>query len=508
MDSLIVKLRIPTKRKRSEQDDPANTAKRRYNDSSINACSGSVNNSSHDNATTDNGSGSGPDMDSTNSSVKSDSTADPNVKDIAIKDAALDVARVSKGKTLPQAATDVAPSIGPLSHPAIWKSYQYFRQAFPHGPEIFYHPFTHHNLGGFRAIIQSMAAQHPGLRRPTLREFAKVVCAFTRPRNSAERKTPLPYMYEALSASKVDGHNKWEPDCFNDDTHFVLQDHLAALLGIWGSNSNINLNLTLAIWTNGVPWAYKVWDRHDVQSTKVVWIYHDGNHSYAGLGPLGSSIDPSIKAMTTNDFSDQELEDYERMVDGFGSCTAQHSSNRPAEQPTPVAQPRTVKQPIPTTQSTLVEQSASAEQPVTDEDPAHVAESTTAEPSAPVGQSPIVKQSATAAQSTPAEESVTEELITAEEPAPAAQSTTVEQPTPGIQSTAAEPSAPNTQPPIVEQSATAAHSTTPEQLVTAEEPVSAENTFPSEYSMAAAFRTPLMYPAAELPTPSTSPLSK
>ncbi|KAK7965888.1 uncharacterized protein PG986_000165 [Apiospora aurea] len=238
-------------------------------------------------------------------------------QDIVMKDAAAEAASIDNGTVRHETTDKKNPELHIMSNGAIQFAYLHYRKVFPYGPQIFYQPFTHHGLGGLQAITRSMAAQYPDLRTPTLAELADAVdrsfSIFLRTRHNQPHKRG----FDLLSGAKQDGHGNWEPDCFNNDTQCFLQDHLALIFNLWGRTNN--MNVTLATWTNGVPWTYKVWDRNDgpLKKTTVVWIYHDGLQSYAGLGPLGSYTE-AIKAL---EFTDEEVQAYWETMKYVGSRT-------------------------------------------------------------------------------------------------------------------------------------------------------------------------------------------
>lgn len=319
---------------------------------------------------------------------------------------------------------------GKWRHPAIKRGYKSFRQTFLLGPDIFYQPFTYHGLGGFQAIIQSMAAQHPDLPIPKLTEFAFALKRCSKTSLKTRLDQPYKSVFGILSASKMDGQGNWEPDCFNDDTRFLLQDHLALVFYMWQKDRD--LDVTLAIWNNGAPWAYKVWERdgYKVSTDRVVWIYHDGLTSYAGLGNQGTR--ESIKGL---EFKEEELEAYSQIVQGAGTRTARDYMQRVAA----AQQSTSAETSTPAEQSDPDEPSVAAEgkpAPAAAEGkPAPAAaelalaegESAPAEQAGPVEQSVpdmqlATQQSSPAATSTPAERSVVAEgtlATTDEEPVPA-----------------------------------------------------------------------------------------
>ncbi|KAK8030442.1 hypothetical protein PG990_000176 [Apiospora arundinis] len=276
------------------------------------------------------------------------------------------------------------PKTGPLSHPAIWTSYLWFRMAFPMGPPEIHNHKSSHYLGGFQAIIHSMAMQHPDLPRPTLAEFGATLKRVSTIRLKTYHPQSLSTSYDLLSAAKAidelvwdaNGSNireerHWDIDAFVDDTHYFLQDHLALLLYIWGRDRKIDL--TLATWTNGRPWAYKVWDRNTgFATTTIVWIHHDGGSLYYGLGPLGST--EQVKYLN---FTEEEVQAYWKLVEGasftFDDYRALYSPEQdtghrhnfitapaPAAEPVPVAEPgpATKLEPVPVEGMILDEQPA------------------------------------------------------------------------------------------------------------------------------------------------------
>ena len=397
-------------------------------------------------------------------------------------------------------------------HSAIKRGHTNFKQAFPLGPDIFYQPFTCHGLGGFQAIIHSMAAQHPGLRVPKLTEFAFALKRCANVSLKTQHDQPYKTAFHVLSGSKVDGQGNWEPDCFNNDTRFLLQDHLALIFNIWQKARDVNI--TLAIWNNGVPWAYKIWERDGfkVNTDLVVWIYHDGLQSYAGLGPVGSRDNEMIKALT---FKDEELHAYTKIVQGAGSFiagdimnmdAAQHSARAGASTSAETSNPAETA--TPAEQSAPGEHSVAAEMttPAEEEPDPGEEESVPAEQTGPVqqsvsdmqlapieGKSVIVQQKPASAEDTgPAEQPAhvenmvstdqsspdarsdaareeldpAEQLVPAgEESVPVQQASPVELPIPDLQSVTAEKKPTSAEDaPLAEQSAPVENTVTADQL--------------------------------------------
>ncbi|KAK6855674.1 hypothetical protein PG995_007825 [Apiospora arundinis] len=282
----------------------------------------------------------------------------------------------------------IPPKTGPLSHPAIWTSYLWFRKAFPMGPPEIHNHKSSHYLGGFQAIIHSMAMQHPDLPRPTLAEFGATLKRVSTIRLKTYHPQSLSTSYDLLSAakaidelvwdangSKIREERHWDIDAFVDDTHYFLQDHLALLLYIWGRDRKISL--TLATWTNGRPWAYKVWDRNtDFATTTIVWIHHDGGSLYYGLGPLGST--EQVKPLN---FTEEEVQAYWKLVEGasftfddyralyFPEQDAGHRHNFIAA-PAPVADPASAAESVPVAEPVVAEEPVPAEAMILDEQPA------------------------------------------------------------------------------------------------------------------------------------------
>ncbi|KAK8135502.1 hypothetical protein PG984_003442 [Apiospora sp. TS-2023a] len=335
---------------------------------------------------------------------------------------------------------------GDWTHKQIKRAHTNFKQAFPPGPDIFYQPFTSHGLGGFQAIIHSMAAQHPDLRVPKLTELAFALKRCSKVTLKTRLIQPCKTVFDVLSASKLDGQGNWEPDCFNNDTRILLQDHLALIFYLWQKGRGVDI--TLAIWNNGAPWAwaYKLWERDGfrVSTDRVVWIYHDGHCSYAGLGPIGSR--GAIKGLQ---FKEDELHAYWHIVQGAGSLTAGSRTARDY-----VA--------LEAQQSTLAETSTPAEQLVPDEQLKALKDAEGKPAPAEEGSDPVEKESA------PVEK---ESAPVEKESASAAQTGLVEQSVPHIQSG-----------PIEEQSVTAQDTPVSgaEDTAPAEQPSPIENTVPAD----------------------------
>ncbi|KAK8017388.1 hypothetical protein PG993_013714 [Apiospora rasikravindrae] len=408
-------------------------------------------------------------------------------EDTAMKDAAPSTALIDSA-TVRRQNTDDKPKPDILSHPAIKKAFGRFRKSFPQGAEIFYQPFTHHCLGGFQAIIRSMAAQHPHLRVPTLAELADALKASLTAILMTFHDQPHNAGVDLLSGSKQDGHGNWEPDCFNNDTQCFLQDHLALIFYLWGKHRGINV--TLATWTNGVPWAYKLWDRYGLRDTTIVWIYHDGLQSYAGLGPLGSG-GASIKAL---EFTKEELKAYQEFVRDIGSHTASSASHLNGTQLALHEQSTT----SPAEKSVDADQSAAdARSGPAEANPAPAEEMATPETQPAV--LPAAGESALSDEKTPAEQSThVQESILAEQPAPAGAPVPTERMvTTGGESVPPEQPAPVEKSGPVEQSVLAEKSTPTEESALAELSVTpAEEPVPDEQPVHFGEPAPATYPVS------------
>ncbi len=154
------------------------------------------------------------------------------------------------------------------NRPPLPKGEQVFHWAFPNSPRII--PTPGDGLCGLHAIRSSLRAQAPHLPVPSVEELLAVL-----DRDDEDNRR----IAEAIDGSRHRGAVR-EPDAYDSNRTWFLQDHLAAIFYLWGRGRG--LDVALGIWTQNR--GYRV---HDSDSTRldtpIIWIHHNGFNHYSGL---------------------------------------------------------------------------------------------------------------------------------------------------------------------------------------------------------------------------------